>query len=167
MVTFATSIVDITAPSTTNTAALPSLETLILSDCNIGPSGMQSLSQVLEQPSSGDVISRAHPINLTISSNPIGPAGCDTLSRLISIPRDEDEGGGNPSSSVLSHLFMSQCSIGDEGLVNLLKSPVTTTMNTLCNFSDITVLDLSENSITKDGVKVLAESLARSWPDLS
>jgi len=28
------------------------------------------------------------------------------------------------------------------------------------------VLDLSENSITKDGVKVLAESLTRSWPDL-
>jgi len=158
-ITFATSI----DTASSNTAALPSLETLILSDCNIGPLGMQSLAQVLT-PSADDNIRRAQPINLTISSNPIGAEGCDTLSKLISIPSDkEGEGGGSSSSSVLSQLFMSQCSIGDEGLVNLLKSAASITVH---HFSGLSVLDLSENSITKDGVKVLAESLTRSWPDL-
>jgi len=162
MITFATSID--TASSTANAAALPSLETLILSDCNIGPLGMQSLAQVLT-PSTDDNIRRAQPINLTISTSPIGAEGCDTLSKLISIPRDKvgEDGGGSSSSSVLSHLFMSQCSIGDEGLVNLLQSAASTTMG---HFSGLSVLDLSENSITKDGVKVLAGSLTRSWPDL-
>ena len=165
MATFATSIInDISSSSTM--AALPSLETLILSDCNIGPLGMQSLAQVLTPSADDSTITRSQPINLTISSNPIGPDGCDTLSRLISIPSDEDEDGGS-SSSVLSHLFMSQCSIGDEGLVNLLQSAASTTMDTLMgHFSGLTVLDVSDNSITKDGVKVLAGSLTRSWPDL-
>jgi len=169
MFTFASSMVNDTAPPTTT--ALPSLETLILSDCNIGPLGMQSLAQVLT-PSTDGSIRCAQPINLTISTNPIGPEGCDTLSRLTSIPSDEDEeggggGGSSSSSSILSHLFMSQCSIGDEGLVNLLKSAASTTMDTsMGHFSGLSVLDLSENSITKDGVKVLAESLTRSWPDL-
>ena len=164
MITFATSID--TASSTANTASLPSLETLVLSDCNIGPLGIQSLAQVLT-PSTDD-IRRAQPINLTVSSNPIGAEGCDILSKLISIPRDDDEvSGGSSSSSVLSHLFMSQCSIGDEGLVNLLKSAASTTMDTsMGHFSGLSVLDVSENSITKDGVEVLAESLTRSWPDL-
>jgi len=163
MITFATSID--TASSTANTAALPSLETLILSDCNIGPLGMQSLAQILTPLADDSIIRRAQPINLTISSNPIGSEGCGTLSKLISIPRDKEGegGGGSSSSSVLSHLFLSQCSIGDEGLVNLLKSAANTTMG---HFSGLTVLDLSENSITKDGVKVIAGSLTRSWPDL-
>ena len=156
MITFATSIInDISSSATT---ALLSLETLILSDCNIGPLGMLSLAQVLT-PSADDSMRRAQAINLTISSNPIGAEGCNTLSRLVSIPRDKEGegGGGSSSSSILSHLFMSQCSIGDEGLVNLLKSAAS---------PGLSVLDLSENSITKDGVKVLAESLTRSWPDL-
>jgi len=163
MITFATSIVKTTVSD--NMASLPSLETLILSDCNIGPLGIQSLAQVLTPLT--DNIRRAQPINLTISSNPIGAEGCDTLSKLISIPSDkEGEGGGGSSSpSILSHLFISQCSIGDEGLVNLLKSSASTT-TTMGHFSGLSFLDLSENSITKDGVKVLAESLTRSWPDL-
>jgi len=167
MITFATSIVKTTVSD--NMAALPSLETLILSDCNIGPLGIQSLAQVLTPLT--DNIRRAQPINLTTSSNPIGAEGCDTLSRLISIPSDKEGedggGGGSSSSSVLSQLFISQCSIGDEGLVNLLKSAASTTMDTsMVHFSGLSFLDLSENSITKDGVKVLAGSLTRSWPDL-
>ena len=165
MATFATSIV--TASSSTTTTALPSLESLILSDCNIGPLGMQSLAQILTPSADDSIIRRAQQINLTISSNPIGAEGCDTLSKLISISSDKGEDGGSSSSSILSHLFMSQCSIGDEGLVNLLQSAASTTMDTsMGHFSGLTVLDLSENSITKDGVKVLAESLTRSWPDL-
>ena len=135
--------------------ALPSLETLILSDCNIGPMGIQSLADVLlgEGGSSDNQRRRAHPINLTISCNPIGIEGCHTLSKLC-------------SAGVISHLYMSQCSIGDEGM-KLLSSNDTmaaTNMSSLCN--KVAVLDLSDNSVTKDGIKALAESLVGSWPNM-
>ena len=135
--------------------ALPSLETLILSDCNIGPMGIQSLADVLlgEGGSSDNQRRRAHPINLTISCNPIGIEGCHTLSKLC-------------SAGVISHLYMSQCSIGDEGM-KLLSSNDTmaaTNMSSSCN--KVAVLDLSDNSITKDGIKALAESLVGSWPNM-
>jgi Ran GTPase-activating protein (RanGAP) involved in mRNA processing and transport len=129
------------------TVAFPSLEKLILSECNIGPSGMQSLAEVF----SGADANRCKLIYLAISSNPIGSEGCETLARLIAMPE---------KGSILSCLYISQCSIGNEG-VKLLSNAATSN-----SCIGLTILDLSENSITSDGARVFAESLVGSWPSL-
>lgn len=128
--------------------AFPSLEKLILSECNIGPTGMQHLSILVL----GSKNNRISPIDLSINSNPIGPNGCEALSKLCAIP-----GRG----SVLSHLRLSQCSIGDEGIVLLSNAA---TANPCIG---LTVLDISENNITSDGARTFAASLVNSWPNLA
>ncbi len=137
----ATKSVGISAPS------FPSLEKLVLSECNIGPMGMLSLSNLLL----GRENSRIKPVDLSINSNPIGSRGCEALSKLCAVP-----GRG----SVLSHLQLSQCSIGNEGITLLS----TAASANLC--ISLKVLDLSENSITSDGTRSLAASLLKSWPTL-
>jgi Ran GTPase-activating protein (RanGAP) involved in mRNA processing and transport len=129
------------------TVAFPSLEKLILSECNIGPKGMKNLAEMLL----GTDANRCKLIYVAISSNPIGPEGCEALARLIAMPE---------KGSMLSCLYMSQCSIGDEG-VKLLSNAATS--NSCCG---LTHLDLSENSITSDGARVFAASLSGSWPSL-
>lgn len=131
-------------------AALSMLEKMILSDCNIGPTGIQSLSEFIL--GSNESSQRSKPIDLTISCNPIGSQGCGFISNLCSIP---DRG------SLVSQLHMSQCSIGDDGL-KLLSNAATS--NATC--AGLSVLDISENSITKDGIKPFAQSLVESWPNL-
>eukprot|EP00579_Thalassiosira_antarctica_P010738 CAMPEP_0201916646 /NCGR_PEP_ID=MMETSP0903-20130614/6234_1 /ASSEMBLY_ACC=CAM_ASM_000552 /TAXON_ID=420261 /ORGANISM="Thalassiosira antarctica, Strain CCMP982" /LENGTH=481 /DNA_ID=CAMNT_0048452521 /DNA_START=47 /DNA_END=1489 /DNA_ORIENTATION=+ len=133
--------------SENGTVAFPSLEKMILSECNIDSTGVQSLTDIII----GADNNRSKPIYLAISSNPLGSEGCGELSKLCAIP-----GKG----SMISHLHLSQCSIGDEG-IKLLSSAA---ISNSC--IGLTVLDLSGNSITKDGVKVFAESLGESWPDL-
>eukprot|EP00571_Detonula_confervacea_P009470 CAMPEP_0172313780 /NCGR_PEP_ID=MMETSP1058-20130122/20936_1 /TAXON_ID=83371 /ORGANISM="Detonula confervacea, Strain CCMP 353" /LENGTH=491 /DNA_ID=CAMNT_0013027489 /DNA_START=76 /DNA_END=1548 /DNA_ORIENTATION=+ len=127
--------------------AFPSLEKLNLSECNIGPLGVQSLAEVILGPNNN----RSKPIDLAISSNPIGSESCGTLSTLCAIP-----GGG----SIISRLQLSKCSIGDDG-IKLLSVAA---MSNSC--IGLTFLDLAENSISKKGAKMFAESLAESWPDL-
>ena len=129
--------------------ALSMLEKVILSDCNIGPTGIQSLSEFILGSNESK---RSKPIDLTISCNPIGSQGCGFISNLCSIP---DRG------SLVSQLHMSQCSIGDDGL-KLLSNAATSN----AAFSGLSVLDISENSITKDGIKTFAQSLVESWPNL-
>lgn len=124
----------------------PSLEKLILSECNIGPLGMQSLAEIFL----GGNVNRSKPIDLVLSSNPIGSEGCGTLAKLIVL-----SGGG----SILSSLHLSQCSIGDEG-IQLLSNATSNSC------TGLTFLDLSENSITSDGARVFAGSLVNSWPSL-
>ena len=130
-------------------AALSMLEKVILSDCNIGPTGIQSLSEFILGSNESK---RSKPIHLTISCNPIGSQGCGFISNLCSIP---DRG------TLVSQLHMSQCSIGDDGL-KLLSNAATSN----AAFSGLSVLDISENSITKDGIKPFAQSLVESWPNL-
>ena len=130
-------------------AALSMLEKVILSDCNIGPTGIQSLSEFILGSNESK---RSKPIDLTISCNPIGSQGCGFISNLCSIP---DRG------SLVSQLHMSQCSIGDDGL-KLLSNAATSN----AAFSGLPVVDISENSITKDGIKTFAQSLVESWPNL-
>mmetsp|Transcript_17642 Transcript_17642/g.38233 ORF Transcript_17642/g.38233 Transcript_17642/m.38233 type:complete len:484 (-) Transcript_17642:74-1525(-) len=125
----------------------PSLEKIILSECNISSSGVHSLSEIIF----GEGSNRCESIHLAIGSNPIEAEGCGALSKLCSIP-----GRG----SMISHLQLSQCSIGDEG-VKLLSSAA---MSNSCTW--LTFLDLSDNSITKDGAETFAKSLTKSWPDL-
>ena len=132
-----------------NKVAFPSLERLILSECNIGPLGVQSLADIILGPENGR---RSKPIDIAIRANPIGSEGCKTLSKLCSIP-----GRG----SIISQLHMSDCSIGDEGIKLLAKGALAHPC------IGLTVLDLSENSITAKGVKEFAESLRESWPDLT
>jgi hypothetical protein len=131
----------------TSSISFPSLDKLILSECNIGPLGVQSLSDIVL----GNHKNRTTPIDLSINSNPIGPVGCEALSKLCSIP-----GKG----SVFSHLRLSQCSIGDEGIMLLSNA---SSMNACIGLA---VLDLSENSITSVGASSLASSLLNSWPTL-
>jgi Ran GTPase-activating protein (RanGAP) involved in mRNA processing and transport len=125
----------------------PSLEKMIVSECNIGPLGMQSLAEIFL----GANVNRSKPIDLVLSSNPIGSEGCGTLAKLIAL-----SGGG----SILSSLHLSQCSIGDAG-IKLLSNAAT---SNLC--TGLTFLDLSENSIISDGARVFAGSLVNSWPSL-
>jgi Ran GTPase-activating protein (RanGAP) involved in mRNA processing and transport len=127
--------------------AFPSLEKLILSECNIGPPGMHSLAEIFL----GSNANRCKPIDLSINSNPIGSEGCETLAKITAM---------SERGSMLSCLYISQCSIGDEG-VKLLSNAATSNP---C--SGLTFLDLSENSITSDGVRVFAVSLVDSWPSL-
>ena len=140
-----------------NMVAFPSLETLVLSECNIGPEGVQSLADMIlgstkEGSSSSSSNDRTKPIQLAINSNPINVEGCSIVSNLYAIPG---------KASVVSHLQILQCSIGDEGL----KSLSSAAMTNLCN--GLSILDMSDNSITQDGAKVFAQSLANnSWPDL-
>lgn len=132
----------------------PSLEKLILSDCNINSSGVQSLADIILGPgeeNKNNSGQRSKGMYLGISSNPIGAEGCGVLSQLCSIP-----GKG----SMLSHLYLSQCSIGDEG-IKLLSSAA---VSNAC--TGLAVLDIAENSITKVGAKSFAESLVESYPDL-
>ena len=126
--------------------AFPSLEQLTLSECNIGPPGIQCLSEIILGSSS-----RPKQIHLAISSNPIGSEGCRSLSNLCA---------SSKAGSMLSHLQLAQCSIGDEG-IKLLSTAATSTP---C--IGLHLLDISENAITKDGAKVFADSLVESWPDL-
>ncbi len=137
----ATKSVGVSAPS------FPSLEKLVLSECNIGPTGMRSLSDLVL----GRQHNRITPIDLSIKSNPIGPGGCKELSKLCAIP-----GGG----SALSHLHLPQCYIGNKG-IQLLSTAASANP---C--IGLKVLDLSENSITSDGASSLAASLLNSWPTL-
>ena len=136
--------------SAENEIAFPSLEKLILSECNIGPAGVESLAGIILGPNSN--IRRLKPIHLKLSSNPIGSEGCSELARLCAIPN---------KGSLISDLQISQCSIGDEG-IQLLANAAT---SNAC--VGLTALDLSENIITKEGVSVFAKSLVNSsWPDL-
>ena len=138
-----------------NMVAFPSLETLVLSECNIGPEGVLSLSDMIlgsTKEGSSNSNDRTKPIQLAISSNPINVEGCSIVSSLYAIPG---------KASVVSHLQILQCSIGDEGLKSLSLAAMVNSCNGL------SILDMSENSITQDGAKVFAQSLANnSWPDL-
>lgn len=125
----------------------PSLEKLVLSECNIGPMGMQYLSALVL----GCQSNRITPIDLSISSNPIGPRGCEALSKLCAI---------SSRGSMFSHIRLSQCSIGNEG-IQLLSTAASANP---C--IGLQVLDLSENSITSDGASSFAVSLLNSWPTL-
>jgi hypothetical protein len=138
----------VTISAGTSSISFPTLDKLILSECNIGPAGVQTLSDVVL----GRHNNRVTPIDLSINSNPIGPVGCEALSKLCTVP-----GRG----SVLSHLRLSQCSIGDEGIMLLSNA---SSMNPCIGLA---VLDLSENSITSVGASSLAPSLLNSWPTLA
>lgn len=129
--------------------AFPSLETIVFSECNIGPSGVQYLCDMLRDDSNR---TRSKRVNVAISSNPIGPDGCRSLSKLCSVPR---------RGSIVSQLHMSQCSVGDEGARAL--SDAATSSGPLAGLS---VLDLSENSITVVGARALSDALVESLPDL-
>ncbi|KAL7539893.1 hypothetical protein ACHAXR_009687 [Thalassiosira sp. AJA248-18] len=131
-----------------DTVAFPCLEKLKLSNCNIGSSGMQSLSDIIL----ADNNNRSQPIDLTISCNPISSEGSEILAKICTIP---DRG------SMLSQLHLSQSSIGDEG-VKMISTAATSSNSCI----GMAVLDLSENSITKDGANEFAKSLVESWPDL-
>jgi len=124
--------------------AFPSLEQLILSECNIDSAGMDVLAKILLGPEN---TKRSKRIHLAIGSNPIGSAGCHSLVQLLSCA---DHG------SIISHLQAAQCSIGDEG-VGILSNG--------CH-QNVEIMDISDNTITKDGAKKFAQSLSHSWRDL-
>jgi len=124
--------------------AFPALEQLILSECNIDSAGMDVLAKILLGQEN---TKRSKRIHLAIGSNPIGSAGCHSLVQLLSCA---DHG------SIISHLQAAQCSIGDEG-VGILSNG--------CH-QHVEIMDISDNNITKDGVKKFAQSLSHSWPDL-
>jgi len=136
------------AKESTEITPFTSLEKLILSECNIGPSGVQSLAEVILGCGNNN---RTRGIDLGLGSNPIGSESCGILSKLCAIP-----GKG----SMISHLRLSQCSIGDGGLKLLSSAAIANPC------TGLTVLDLSENSVTANGAKLFAESLEDSWPDL-
>jgi len=130
--------------------AFPSMEYLTLSECNIGPMGMNSLARIIISDGSSG---RSKRIRLSLASNPITSEGCQSLSTIIS---------ANPTNgSLLSVLELSQCSLGDNG-IKLLSSAA---LSSPC--TGLAVLDLSENSITEEGANTFSVSLAEAWPDLN
>jgi len=139
-----------------NETPFPFLTKLILSECNIGPQGMNPLTDLLLLGSHN----RSELINLTISSNPVGSEGChETFSKLLCCSTPKGEG------SLLSQLHISSCSIGDDGITSLTTAAAPSTTHNIC--TGLSILDLSENSITKVGAKIIAESLLEgAWPNL-
>lgn len=131
-----------------DTVSFPVLEQLVLSECSIDAAGMDVLAEILLGQE--DNKRRPKRIHLAIGSNPIGPEGCHSLVKLLSCA---DNG------SIISHLQASQCSIGDDGM-EILSSNGSSRQH-------VEILDISDNTITKEGAKKLAQSLlSRSWPDL-
>eukprot|EP00804_Cyclotella_cryptica_P006610 CCRYP_008575-RA/>CCRYP_008575-RA protein AED:0.06 eAED:0.06 QI:1762/1/1/1/1/1/4/20/510 len=125
------------------------LKSFTLSNCNIGASGIQALTECLGERGKDD--GRFQRIHLDLSSNPIGAEGCQAISLICSKPS---------LGSVLSILRLSQCSIRDEGICILSRGANANPCTSL------TILDLSNNSISHVGAQVFAESLLASWPSL-
>jgi Leucine-rich repeat (LRR) protein len=126
------------------------LKLLNLSECNISAPGVKSLSECLGERDSNH--ERCNRFDLNLSSNSIGAEGCEYIKVMLSKPS---------MGSVLSKLKLSQCAIEDAGISTISAaakvSPCT----------GLTVLDVSDNSITHVGAGSFAESLAKSWPDLA
>lgn len=125
-------------------ALFSSLEKLVLSECNIGHSGVSILVTEV-------MLNLTNPLDFSINSNPIGTVGCCHISELCAIP-----GKG----SLFSHLNLSQCNIGNGGILALTDS----TMNGEAH--GLKALDLSENSITERGAEEFAKSMPKFWPHM-
>eukprot|EP00957_Ditylum_brightwellii_P193565 14740239-Ditylum_brightwellii.AAC.1 len=85
----------------------PSLEYLDVSECSIGPAGVESLSKCLDIGAT----KRKTQLSLVISSNTIGPEGCRYISLLLCSPGREDV---KLSSSLIASLSLSNCGVGDD-----------------------------------------------------
>ena len=132
-----------------NDVPFSGLEQLILSECNIGVSGMEDLAKCLIKR--GKDAGQCQRVHLNLSSNPIGNRGCASISQLCAVPS---------FGSVISKLQLSGCSIEDKGIKTLSSAAK-------CNpCIGLTALDLSNNSISHFGAEVLADLLHMSWPDL-
>ena len=125
------------------------LETLNLSQCNIGASGIQSLAECLSGRSLDDA--KWVRIELNLSSNPIGSSGCTSINTMLA---------RMSLGSILSKINLSQCSIADEGIRTLAKAGESSSC------TGLTTLDLSNNSITQAGACAFAESLIKTFSDL-
>ena len=116
------------------------LEHVDLSDCSIGPVGVQHLAQAL--------CVNASVKTLKLSVNPLGDEGAKTLAEKL---------GGNGAESsrtvntTLEHVDLSRCCIGPVGAQHLAKA-------LRVNIS-VKTLDLSQNFLSNKGAKALAEML--------
>jgi len=170
----------------------PVLESLDLSECNIGATGMQSLVNSLLGTTSEKKVSennkRTNLIQLTLNKNPIGSTvggnACASLSHLLCSPV-----GGK---SILQSLHLKNCCIGNEGLSKLLLynkknghscsglrtldlanngitvegiAHIAAVLNDSNNnnMEDLRELSLADNPIGQDGVKILTESLQKRF----
>ena len=133
-----------------NNIPFKSIQAVILSECNIGASGVESLAECIGGRNLKD--GECKMIQLNISSNPIGASGCDSIKKMLARPS---------TGSIVSKLQLAQCNVSDEGITTLSSAA----KNYPC--VGLTTLDLSNNSISQDGAKVFAESLLESWPDLA
>eukprot|EP00566_Odontella_aurita_P020218 CAMPEP_0113565870 /NCGR_PEP_ID=MMETSP0015_2-20120614/22413_1 /TAXON_ID=2838 /ORGANISM="Odontella" /LENGTH=290 /DNA_ID=CAMNT_0000468107 /DNA_START=244 /DNA_END=1113 /DNA_ORIENTATION=+ /assembly_acc=CAM_ASM_000160 len=91
----------------------PKLEYLDLSECNIGPQGVEALSSCLMENPDGKNECRSK-LELMLASNPLEKNGCASLSKLIRSPVN--------GSSYLISLSLAGCSIGDDGIEALVLS---------------------------------------------
>eukprot|EP00956_Cyclotella_meneghiniana_P016049 scaffold25111_cov80-Cyclotella_meneghiniana.AAC.3 len=130
-----------------NGAPFCSLEHLILSECNIGASGVQQLAQCFSYRS----IDAGKKFELNLNSNPIGAGGCESINTMLTRPS---------VGSIISKLQLSQCSLSDDGMTKISHAAMSNPA------LGLTVLDLSSNSITQIGAGAFAESLPSSWPKL-
>mmetsp|Transcript_40295 Transcript_40295/g.121363 ORF Transcript_40295/g.121363 Transcript_40295/m.121363 type:complete len:499 (-) Transcript_40295:18-1514(-) len=122
----------------------PKLEYLDLSECNIGPQGVEALSSCLMENPDGNNECRSK-LELMLASNPLEKNGCASLSKLIRSPVN--------GSSYLISLSLAGCSIGDDGIEALVLS------STGCG-DGLRMLDLSRNGITSIGAQKLSEALS-------
>lgn len=125
------------------------LKHLNLSECNISAPGIRSLAEYLGQRDMNDEPYKRFELNL--SSNSIGAEGCDSIKVMLF---------RQSVGSVLSKLKLSQCSVADVGIAKLSAAAK------LCPCTGLTVLDISDNSITHVGAESLADSLSKCWPDV-
>lgn len=126
------------------TLAFPRLEYLDLSECKIGPQGVQALTTCLvEEPDESD--ERRSKLELMLASNPLGKDSCSSLSKLLRCPRD--------GSSYIISLSLARCSIGDDGVEALV-------LSSTGSGEGLRMLDLSHNGITSIGAQKLSEALS-------
>jgi len=112
------------------------LDVLDLSECGIGPTGMDALASMLRAKKKLRI--------LKLHRNPLGSASAGSLSHLLV---------GDPSTtySKIQSLHLGHCELGDDGLATLTQVANPRT--------GLEVLDLSDNGIGHEGMTYFAKSL--------
>jgi len=136
----------------------PSLEYLDLSQCNIGPKGVKSFSNLFLNIGE-NTIPRNTFLTLKLNENPIANEGMRSLSHLIS---SNVFSSSKDRSSMLVSLSLQQCNIDDEGIEILTSAVKEHGCAGLCE------LDMAKNKIGERGSEMLGKCFqAGSWKTLN
>ena len=120
----------------------PYVQDLDVSECNLGEDAMKTFARMLSTTTTTTESDNHDSVILRIASNPMGSRGAESLFSCLKSKR-------------ISELYVSNCDIGDEGLVHLVKA---------CNSASaasLEIIDLASNNIGPEGLTSFATTLER------